>query len=475
MKKGETLTLRIEDLAFGGKGIARVDGYPIFVSNTIPGQEVQVRLAKKRKSHGEGRLIRILSPSAEEQSIPYQSIPGAPYATWPIKLQEENKLKNSLELYKRLGHFKEVETIFDTFIPSPIHWHYRNKMEYTFSPVTQAKGDPTYIDDFSLGFKHRGQWLSVENLEKDSGLFDAEVENALSQVRNYCQETGLQSWHPKRHTGFFRNLVVRRSLSTNALLVNLITTSHGLDSFDIEAFGAFIQELWNGRIEGFQHTLNDHTGDRNSRDADLLVKQVIGKETIEEQLLGLTFEMSIESFFQPNPKAAELLYQKAIDYVFEGDIPEGSLILDLFCGTGTIGQLIAHQNKEKFGKRVEIIGVDIVEEAIENAAANAEKNKIEGLRFHAADVGKFLLEYPEYKGKIHTIVLDPPRSGITPKSLQRIIALDAPRIVYVSCNPATQARDQEELRKAGYTFKKLSFVDQFPHTAHVEAIGVFEK
>jgi 23S rRNA (uracil1939-C5)-methyltransferase len=178
----------------------------------------------------------------------------------------------------------------------------------------------------------------------------------------------------------------------------------------------------------------------------------------------------MESFFQTNPKSAELLYSKALDYVFEENPLNGKVVMDLFCGTGTIGQILSTRTTN-----TTIIGVDIVEEAIADAKKNAKRNGIEGIQFFAADVGKFLLQYPEYEGKIGTIVLDPPRAGIAPKTLRKVMRLGADRIVYISCNPATQARDTETLIKAGYALEKLALVDQFPHTAHIEAIAKFVK
>jgi 23S rRNA (uracil-5-)-methyltransferase RumA len=187
-------------------------------------------------------------------------------------------------------------------------------------------------------------------------------------------------------------------------------------------------------------------------------------------LLGLNFEISMESFFQTNPRSAEKLYTKALDYVFEEEIPAGKVVMDLFCGTGTIGQILRTRKND-----VEIVGVDIVAEAIEDAKRNAKRNAINGINFYAADVGKFLKEHPEYQGNISTIILDPPRAGIAPKTLLKTIDLDAENIVYISCNPSTQARDAETLEKAGYKLEKISFVDQFPHTGHIESIAKFKK
>ena len=230
-----------------------------------------------------------------------------------------------------------------------------------------------------------------------------------------------------------------------------------------------MQSLLGERLAGLQHTINDDVADR-SKIENGNNQLLFGSPVILEELKGLKFEISMESFFQTNPKSAELLYSKAISYAKENFDLNGKVIMDLFCGTGTIGQIIANEINN-----VKVIGVDIVDEAIEDARRNASRNRIINIDFFAEDVGKFLRNYPNYIGEIHTIMLDPPRAGIAPKTLQKVIAIGAQQIVYISCNPATQARDARLLVDAGYEFKKYSLVDQFPHTSHIEAVALFIK
>ena len=248
-----------------------------------------------------------------------------------------------------------------------------------------------------------------------------------------------------------------------------MTSQDGLEQFDVNAFAAFLQELHPGRIAGLWHTVNDNVADR-AKIENGHSKLIFGQEVIEEALAGLRFQISMESFFQTNPACAELLYAKALDYLFEDTFEAGDIAMDLFCGTGTIGQLMAGRNSD-----VRIIGVDIVEKAIADAKQNAAKNGIQNVEFYASDVGKFLREYPDFQGKIKRIMLDPPRAGIAPKTLQKVIALGADSIVYISCNPSTQARDAATLAEAGYHLEKYALVDQFPHTGHIEAIAKFKK
>lgn len=473
IKRAQVVDLEIEDFAFGGKGIARLktdDGeYVVFVDNAFPGQKVKARIVKKRKRYAEASLLEIVEKSPKEVISSFQEISGAPYIYVPVELQEELKKSSTLDVIRRIGGVQNINELFDEFISSPEHYFYRNKMEYSFSSIEHVVDTGEELDDaFALGFKRRGTWWKVESLNAPSGLFDEEWESKLSQVREYLKATGLPAWHPPQKKGFFRHIVVRKSFEQDQLLINLVTSSEGLKKFDVEAFKNFLVELMGGRLAGLQHTVNDNVADRakiENGSSSLLY----GKPVVIEKLLGLAFEISMESFFQTNPKSAERLYTKALDYVFEEDLSGTDVVMDLFCGTGTIGQILASRLPG-----VKVIGVDIVEEAIIDARRNAERNNISGVEFYASDVGKFLFEYPQFAGKIKTIILDPPRAGIAPKTLNKVIAIGAENIVYVSCNPSTQARDTAQLREAGYKLEKISLVDQFPHTGHIESIAKYK-
>lgn len=469
--KGQELRLTIEDMAFGGKGIARVETekgpFVVFVQNAFPGQVVDAQVAKCKARHAECRLLRVVESADFEVDLPYQPIPGAPYATVPMEKQHEWKARTALDLYRKIGEVEDLDTLYQGFVPSPLDWHYRNKMEYSFSEIRHDLETDEKVDDFGLGFKHRGTWWAVENLDADSGLFDALVESTLHKVREWCEATGLPAWHPPKREGFFRFLVVRKSYANDGLLVNLVTTSDA--PLDAEGFVECIRGLWGHRVKGILHTLNDDKGERvEAREGSSRV--IWGDSTVTEVLHGLSFGISMGSFFQTNPTSAERLYAEVLALALEGveNRPQ-DVIMDLFCGTGTIGQLVAkHANTP-------VVGVDIVPSAIEDAREAAKRNGLTGVEFVAADAGKFLLENPEYQGKIHTVILDPPRAGISPKTLRKVMRLGAQRLVYVSCNPATQARDLVVLRAQGYALKSLKLVDQFPHTAHVEAVALIEK
>ena len=474
VKRGEVLELKIEDYAFGGKGIARIRNehgeFVVFVPNTLPGQLVKAQVKKTSKKYAECKLFEVLEQSPDEVDISFQEIAGAPYIKLPVEKQHKYKYESTMSLFQRIGKVENIEDLFDEFIGSPNDYHYRNKMEYGFSAIGYDRQLKTDVDEFTLGFKKRGTWWCGEDLDKDSGLFDKEFEDNLIKIKAYCKATGLDPWHGPRKEGFFRFFVVRKSYKTNKLLFNLVTTSPDLPEFDLNKFASFLVELFSERVAGLLHTINDETGDRTIATTGR-IDLVYGEDKIVEELLGLNFEISMKSFFQTNPKCAEKLYAKVAEYTLENkEAVDNTVVMDLFCGTGTIGQIIASK-----ANNTKIVGVDIIKSAIVDAKANAKKNNIKGLEFYAEDVGKFLTAHPEFKNKIRTIILDPARAGIAPKTLNKIIALNADRMVYVSCNPATQARDTEQLMSAGYKIKKISLVDQFPHTAHIETIVLFEK
>jgi 23S rRNA (uracil1939-C5)-methyltransferase len=474
LQRAQEIDLQIVDYAFGGRGIARIETekgpFVIFVDNTFPGQLVRAKIETKRKTFAEAKLLEVLQRAPIETVSEFQEISGGPYIHVPVAIQEQYKKESTLSTFARLSGIQDSMNKFDCFISSPAHYHYRNKMEYSFSCIEHDLQTNEELDDaFALGFKRRGTWWKVESLNKASGLFDQDWENKLKEIRIYLQRSGLPAWHPPKKVGFFRHIVVRKSFLNNQLLINLVTSKDGIENFDIQAFAQFIQELHPGRIAGLWHTVNDNVADR-AKIENGQSSLIFGQAVIEEELSGLRFQISMESFFQTNPACAELLYDKALDYLFEDSFEPGDIAMDLFCGTGTIGQLMAKRNPQ-----VRIIGVDIVEKAIADARQNAAKNGIQSVEFFAADVGKFLKEYPDFQGKIKRIMLDPPRAGIAPKTLQKVIALQADSIVYISCNPSTQARDAATLSDAGYVLEKYALADQFPHTGHIESIAKFKK
>ncbi|MEM7107893.1 MAG: TRAM domain-containing protein, partial [Bacteroidota bacterium] len=363
VKRGEILEIQIRDYAFGGKGIGRISNehgeFVVFVPNTLPGQSVKAQVKKVSKTYAECKLLEVTKSSEHEVEVPYQEIPGAPYIKLPVEKQHAYKKQSTFDLFKRIGKVADIESLFDEFIVSPRTFHYRNKMEYAFSAIGYDHDLKIDVDEFTLGFKKRGTWWCGDDLKRDSGLFDQEVEDKLKWIKDYCQQTGLPPWHGPKKAGFFRYFVVRKSFKTNRLLFNLVTTSDSLEKFDLHKFSDFLVTHFGDRVAGFLHTTNDETGDRTIATSGE-VRLVYGKDKIVEELLGLSFEISVKSFFQTNPKSAERLYEKVAEYALERkETIDNTIVLDLFCGTGTIGQIVASKSEN-----AQIVGVDIVESAI---------------------------------------------------------------------------------------------------------------
>ncbi len=453
---GDVLELEIIDLAFGGEGVARHDGMVVFVNGGITGQTVKAKIKRVKRRFIEAVSIEVLKRSDLEIEPEFQLIPGAPWETLPVDKQREIKKGQVFELFSKFAKL-DLTPMFDEFIPSPKDWWYRNKMDFSFG--TDAEGK------FALGSKKRGQFQIVESLESPCGIFDEQFEKLVPVIREWCEATGLAP-NDGQGGGFFESLMVRRSVAEDKFLVEIVVS--GSDKkFNATAFGALIQENLGERFGGIYCSQKIREEGRSTR---LVPTFINGEEKLSEKLCGLEFEISRDAFFQPNPYSAEKLYEKAVELV---DLQEEESALDLFCGTGTIAQILA----KKYPKS-RVVGVEIVESAVEDAKANAERNGLKNVTFACADVRKWLKEHFHSAVKEtskEVILVDPPRSGIVRKSLERIIGRAPSRIVYVSCNPATLARDTEILMDGGYRIDTFALVDQFPHTAHVEAVARFVK
>jgi 23S rRNA (uracil-5-)-methyltransferase RumA len=453
---GDVLELEITDLAFGGEGVARQEGMVFFVNGGITGQTVKAKIKRVKRRFGEAVALEVIKRSELEIEPEFQLVPGAPWETLPVEKQREIKKAQVFELFQKFAKL-DLTSVFDELIPSPRDWFYRNKMDFSFGTDTEGK--------FALGSKKRGQFRLVESLEKPCGLFDEAFEKLLPTIREWCEKTGLPP-HDGQGGGYFESLIVRRSVAEDKFLVEIVVA--GPDKkFDSAAFGALMQELLGTRFGGAFWTQKIR---KEGAQTQLLSTFITGEEKLREELCGLEFEISRDAFFQPNPYSAEKLYEKVVEFV---DLQKGESALDLFCGTGTIAQILAKKYPDS-----RVIGVEIVESAVEDAKKNAERNNLKNVTFACADVRKWLKEHFHSAVKEtsqEVIVVDPPRSGIVKKSLERIIDRAPGRIVYVSCNPATLARDTEILMEAGYKIDKFALVDQFPHTAHVEAVARFVK
>lgn len=448
MKKREVYEGIIQKVTFPNKGLVNVEGEEksVIVKNGIPGQKVKFCVNKIRKGKAEGRLLEVLEKSPLETREPVCSIfpacGGCMYQT--MSYEEQMKMKGD-QVKEILDAAILEDYEFEGVKASPKEFAYRNKMEFSF-------GDEYKDGPLSLGLHKKGSTYDVLTAA-DCKLVHEDMTKILLCVLEYFKERNVAYYKKMQHVGYLRHLLLRRGDQTGEILVNLVTTTqeeHDL-SLLVDALLALQLE---GKIVGILHILNDSLSDVVQSDETRIL---YGQDFFYEKLLDMDFKITPFSFFQPNTKGAEILYKTVRDYI--GDI-HNMTVFDLFSGTGTIAQVLAPVAKQ-------VIGVEIVEEAVEAAKENAEHNGLSNCRFIAGDVFKVLDEIEE---KPDVIVLDPPRDGIHPKALPKILDYGVDKIVYISCKVTSLARDLEMIQARGYRVEKCTAVDQFCQTVHVETV-----
>lgn len=456
MKKGEIYEGIIEKVDFPNKGCVFVDGQKVIVKNGIPGQKIRFMIIKKRSGRAEGRLLEVLEKSPLETREPVCSVfpgcGGCMYQTMAYEEQlkmKERQVRELLDAALISGGQTDEDGLpdyqWEGVHGSPLEFGYRNKMEFSF-------GDEYKDGPLSLGLHKKGGTYDVLNTG-DCRLVHEDMMKIRTCVWAYFKERGVSYYKKLQHLGYLRHLLLRRGVTTGEILVHLITTSQ--EEHDLEPLKEALLSLpLTGRIVGIMHIINDSLSDVVQSDETRIL---YGQDYFYETLLGLRFKISTFSFFQPNSLAAEVLYSIVREYI--GSISNKE-VFDLYSGTGTIAQLLAPVARE-------VIGVEIVEEAVEAARENAQQNGLENCRFIAGDVLKVLDELEE---KPDVIVLDPPRDGIHPKALPKIIGYGVDHIVYISCKVTSLARDLEAFLSAGYRVERACCVDQFCATVHVETI-----
>ena len=456
MKKGEIYGGIIEKVEFPNKGLVCIDGQKVIVKNGIPGQKVRFSICKKRSGRAEGRLLEVLEPSPLEQRGPacssFPSCGGCMYQTMPYPEQlkmKEQQMKELLDGALLRGGQTDEEgrpsCRWEGIYASPREFRYRNKMEFSFGD--EYKGGP-----LSLGLHKKGSTYDVLNTD-DCRLVHEDMTKILVCVREYFRKLGAPYYKKLQHTGYLRHLLLRRGVTTGEILVHVVTTSQG--EYPMENLVKELLELsLEGKIVGVMHLINDSLSDVVRSDETRIL---YGQDYFYENLLGLRFKISTFSFFQPNSLAAEILYSIVRDYL---GTARDQVVFDLYSGTGTIAQILAPVAKE-------VIGVEIVEEAVAAARENAALNGLSNCTFLAGDVLKVLDELEE---KPDVIVLDPPRDGIHPKALPKIIGYGVEKIVYVSCKMTSLVRDLEAFLAAGYRVERGCCVDQFCQGVYVETV-----
>ncbi len=451
MKKGQVYEGIIEAVDFPNKGRIHLpmEEKVVVVKNGVPGQKVRVSVNKIRQGKAEGRILEVLEKASVEvePACPhFGQCGGCTYQNLPY--EEQLNLKEQ-QIKKMMNHAVDGDYIWDGIKESPAKNTYRNKMEFSF-------GDEYKDGPLALGMHKRGSFHDIVNVE-ECCIVDEDFRMIRKCTLDYAKETGLPYYHRMRHTGVFRHLLVRKAVRTGEILIDLVTTG-GAPSF--EPWARQLLELpLNGRISGILHTKNDSVADVVKDEGTTVL---YGQDYFYEELLGLKFKITPFSFFQTNSLGAEVLYETARQYI--GDTKD-KVIFDLYSGTGTIAQILAPVAKE-------VVGVEIVEEAVRAAKENAELNGLRNCTFIAGDVLKVidgLEETPEL------IVLDPPRDGVNPKALEKIIGFGVEKMVYIACKPTSLVRDLEMLQGRGYRVERIACIDLFPGTYHVETVCLLSK
>jgi 23S rRNA (uracil1939-C5)-methyltransferase len=444
-QRGDELDLRIDSLAYGGAGVARLGGYVVFVRDAVPGDRVRAVVTKRKRHYAEARAVEVLEPSPE-RIPPVADHPGAPWQVLPDARQLEVKADQVDDALRRIGKLDGYE--LEPIVPAVEQWRYRNKLEYSFGTA----------DDGTLvcGFHAPGSWEQIVHVE--DCLLASERGNAARRAAlEWCRGRGLRAYDRRAQEGLLRNLVVREGRRTGELQVRLVTSDEAvdLDGFP-EAVGAD-SVMWTRAADVGETTVGGAS------------EVLHGTEAIEEELTvagrELRFRLSAEAFFQTNTEMAEVLYGSAVEFA---GLQGWERVYDLFCGIGTIGLALAPRAGE-------VWGLEIVEEAIADAIANARRNEIANVRFFAGDVRLALRELAEEAGRPDVLVVDPPRAGLSAKIVRRIIETAPKRIVYVSCNPTTLAPNAAQLVEAGWALRRVRPVDMFPQTPHIECVALLER
>lgn len=462
MKKGEIYEGIVEKMDFPNKGIIYIEGERVTVKNALPGQKVKFLVNKKRKGKCEGRLLEVTEPAAVELSdaCPHFGIcGGCLFQTFPYEEQLKIKEGQVRELLEGVLGTPGVSGTwnFEGIIGSPAAERYRNKMEFSF-------GDEVKDGPLALGMHKRGSFYDVVTVG-GCRIVHEDFTKILLCTKEFFEERQIPFYKKMQQTGYLRHLLVRRAVKTGEILIDLITTTQ-THTLQTEQFGGTEEELLNqwrekilalsleGTLSGILHTKNDTLADAVKDEGTEIL---FGQDYFYEELLGLKFRISPFSFFQTNSLGAEVLYEKTREYV--GGV-DGKVVFDLYSGTGTIAQILAPVAQK-------VVGVEIVEEAVEAARVNAERNGLSNCEFIAGDVLKVVGELTD---KPDLIVLDPPRDGIHPKAIEKIIDFGVERMVYVSCKPTSLARDLEILTARGYAVERACCVDMFPGTGNVETV-----
>ena len=460
--RGSEIELVIESLAYGGMGLARKHNFVIFVKYAIPGQKVIARIYKKRKGYAEAHVLKVLSesPDATNASCGHYWI-CSKLQNLSYKRQIDEKVSQVEDAFRRIGGLSNFT--LDKVREAESIYHYRNKMEFTFSPNRWVlDSEPEGVDrSFALGLHIPGRFDKI--LDINNCYIQPEIGNRiLSVTRDVClSNRELRPYDPKSHIGFLRFLMLRYGMNTQDLMVNIVTAYHDIDKLT-PLTDALLKEF--SEITSLVNNVNTRKADVAFGESETLL---YGEPSIKEKLGDLIFEISANSFFQTNTAQGEILYQEIKDAMnLKGD----EILYDLYCGTGTIGLYLSKKAKKVFG-------FEVIRSALDDAEKNAVRNNISNIVFVKANLDTFFKsgQLPKRVPKPDVIVVDPPRAGMHEDMTNYLPKLGAKKIIYASCNPTTQARDAKILNAYGYRIISSTMVDMFPHTPHIETVMLFSK
>lgn len=466
VKPGETCILRVERLAFGGKGVARVDGYTVFVDRGLPGQTVEVQVTRRRKGWSEARILRVVSPGPADvvpRCAHFGLCGGCAFQHLDYPAQLEAKREQVRECLERLGGLSGIDV--EAVLPSPTPFEYRNKMEYSFSerwldePALPVSPD----ERFGLGLHVRGRFDRVVEVLR-CHLQSEEGSRLLAFVRDSARGTGIPVYSTKTHRGFWRFLMVREGAATGERMVVLITNETEPGSPEWRAVDR-LGEALRARFPGLTSILHGLTDAKASVAFCPRVRVLSGEPIIRERFFDFTFEIGPNTFFQTNSRGAELLFRRALARAEVG--PE-DVVWDGYCGVGALTLPLARAARR-------VVGIELLEESVEAARRNAVANGVENVEYHAGDMRAVATRLAAQGPRPDLIALDPPRDGVHPDVLRTLTEIGPRRILYVSCNPATLARDLKILHDSGYASGAVLPVDLFPHTPHVECVTVVDR
>jgi 23S rRNA (uracil1939-C5)-methyltransferase len=466
IKKDDIIEVTIESTGFEGKSVARIDGLVVFVEGAIAGDTVKAKVYKTKKKYAEAKMTEIVTPSPQRTAARCKYFGVCGGCKWQhvnYAMQLQYKQQHVTDALERIGGFKGLNIL--PIIGSDEQFYYRNKLEFSFSEkpwwtekdMAEIREKEGIANNFAVGFHVPQRWDKV--LDIDECFLQSEVSTGiLNTVREFALENNIPAFAPEAETGYFRNLVIREGKNTGDVMVNLVTFEDSPEVMEK------LTILLTKKFPEITTVINNVTKRKSQVALGEYEKIYYGDGLIHDKLGKFLFQISANSFFQTNTTAAERLYTIAKEYTA---LKPTDVVYDLYCGTGSIGIFISDSVQQ-------VIGIELVESSIQNARKNAELNNVTNCEFIAGDMKDLLTRDVEWRSKYaqpDVIIVDPPRSGMHPKAVEELGKMKVPTIVYVSCNPATLARDLQLLAKDGYTVEAVQPVDMFPHTYHIECVA----